>query len=100
VELRLCYGFAFKMLLMHLGEKGKNINDEIGNLVQKGLDKRIQQALDVVRVVGNSAVHPGQIDLRDDKTTAPELFEFVNVIVDSQIPQANANFFSSSSPVE
>ncbi len=69
--------------------EGKNINDEIGNLVQKGLDKRIQQALDVVRVVGNSAVHPGQIDLRDDKATASKLFGLVNVIVELQITQAN-----------
>ena len=80
---------SIQKLLIHLGEKGKNINDEIGNLVQKGLDKRIQQALDVVRVVGNSAVHPGQIDLRDDKTTASKLFGLVNVIVESQITQAN-----------
>jgi Domain of unknown function (DUF4145) len=78
---------GIQKLLIHLGEKGKNINDEIGNLV-KGLDKRIQQALDVVRVVGNSAVHPGQIDLRDDKTTATKLLGLVNVIVESQITQA------------
>lgn len=42
----------------------------------------------MVRVVGNSAVHPGQIDLRDDKTTATKLFGLVNVIVESQITQA------------
>lgn len=82
--LRLCV----QKLLIYLGQKGKNINDEIGNLVQQGLDKRIQQALDVVRVVGDSAVHPGQIDLRDDKTTAAKLFGLVNVIVELQITQA------------
>ena len=52
--------------MVHLELKGKNIDDDIGALVKRGLDARIQKALDVVRVVGNNAVHPGQIDLRDD----------------------------------
>ena len=71
----------------HLGERGKNINDDIGSLVTKGLDVRVKQALDVVRVIGNDAVHPGQIDLRDDRATAESLFGLVNLIAEKTISE-------------
>jgi hypothetical protein len=70
-----------------LGEKGANINGDIGNLVSKGLDASIQQALDAVRVIGNNAVHPGTMDLRDDPATVESLMELVNYIVDAMITQ-------------
>lgn len=78
---------ALQKLMKELGEKGKNLDDDIGNLVEKGLPEKIQKALDVVRVIGNNAVHPGQIDLRDDVKTAIVLFELLNMIVESQIAQ-------------
>ncbi|MEJ2122307.1 MAG: DUF4145 domain-containing protein [Alphaproteobacteria bacterium] len=78
---------GIQKLCKHLGEPGKNINDDIASLVKKGLDPRIQKALDVVRVVGNNAVHPGQIDLKDDRATAEKLFGFVNIIVEAMISQ-------------
>jgi len=78
---------ALQKLMIELGEEGKNLDDDIGNLVKKGLPEKIQKALDVVRVIGNNAVHPGQIDLRDDVGTAIVLFELLNMIVESQIAQ-------------
>ncbi|MFL6487491.1 MAG: DUF4145 domain-containing protein [Nitrososphaera sp.] len=65
-------------------EKHQNdINGKIGILVKNGLRKEIQQALDVVRVTGNNAVHPlGMLDLKDDTKTALRLFKLVNMIVE------------------
>lgn len=74
-------------LCKHLGGKGKNIDADIAALVAKGLDVRVQAALDIVRVVGNNAVHPGQIDLKDDRATAEELFDLVNLIAEIMISQ-------------
>lgn len=76
---------AVQMLLEHLGEKG-TIHDGIKNLVNKGLDPQIQQALDTLRVTGNHAVHPGVIDV-DDITNVQPLFSLINIIADALISQ-------------
>ncbi|EMY60586.1 PF13643 domain protein [Leptospira terpstrae serovar Hualin str. LT 11-33 = ATCC 700639] len=75
---------AIQILCKELGEEGKNINTDIGNLVKKGLPELVQQSLDIVRVIGNDAVHPGQIDT-DEIDTVSNLFELVNVIVEYMI---------------
>lgn len=84
--LRLC----IQKLCKHLGEKGKNIDDDIGSLVQKGLNPLVQQSLDVVRVVGNEAIHPGILDLKDDRETAVHLFELLNAIAEQMISHPKA----------
>jgi len=78
---------AIQKLCKGLGQPGKNINDDIKGLVAKGLDPRVQKALDAVRVIGNNAVHPGQIDLRDDRATAESLFGLLNIVVEKMISE-------------
>lgn len=75
---------ALQKLMIHLGQPGKHINDDIKALVTKGLPLQVQQALDIVRVTGNNAVHPGMLDANDVET-AEQLFPLLNVIVEYQI---------------
>jgi hypothetical protein len=79
--LRLCV----QKLCKTLGEKGENIDADIASLVKKGLNPVVQQSLDIVRVIGNESVHPGAIDLNDDRETALRLFDLVNAITEQMI---------------
>jgi hypothetical protein len=79
---------AIQHLATHLGGEGKNINADIASLVSKGLPLKVQQALDIVRVVGNNAVHPGQVDTDDPKVVG-ELFVLVNLIAEYMISMPN-----------
>lgn len=75
---------GLQLLCTELGENGKNINNDIAELVKKGLPLIVQQSLDIVRVTGNDAVHPGQIDT-DNPKTVKQLFDLTNVIVEYMI---------------
>ena len=76
---------GLQILLKDLGKTGKNINNDIKELVESGLSQKIQQALDLLRVVGNNAVHPGQIDLDDNKDVAMKMFHVLNFIAEELI---------------
>lgn len=77
-------------LCKHLGMPGHNINDDIKALVQeRNLSEMVQQALDAIRVFGNNAVHPGELQLEDDTETAIVLFDMINIIVDEMISKPN-----------
>jgi hypothetical protein len=81
--LRLCV----QKLCVQLGLPGKNLNEDIGELVKRGLPVPVQQALDSLRVVGNNAVHPGYLDLKDDIEIAERLFAALNLIAELMIAQ-------------
>ncbi len=91
---------ALQKLLIQLGKCGKNINQDIKELVSEGLSPKIQQALDLVRVVGNNAVHPGEINLDDNKEIALKLFQILNFIAEEMItkPRELEELFNSTIP--
>lgn len=70
--------------------KGENINEDIGELVKSGLSPKVQQALDIVRITGNDAVHSiGVLDTNDNLQIANKLFEMLNLIVKEMITIPN-----------
>jgi hypothetical protein len=76
---------TIQKLCRHLGFPGENINSDIKVMVANGLPVQVQQALDIVRVIGNEQDHPGTLDVRDDPEMATRLFELVNLIVEDRI---------------
>ncbi len=91
--LRLC----IQKLMPVLGEKGKNLDQDIGALVKKGLNPQIQMALDNVRVIGNEAVHPGVMDVNDNLEIVLTLFDLLNYIIEQMIsiPKKNRDLFAN-----
>jgi formaldehyde-activating enzyme involved in methanogenesis len=79
---------ALEKLLPHIGATKGGINEAVGELVANGvIPARVQQALDSVRVIGNEAVHPGELDLKDDAEIVNVLFWLMNFIVEKAIAE-------------
>lgn len=78
---------ALQKLCKQLGERGKDINDDIGALVKKGLNPAIQKSLDALRITGNNAVHPGELDLKEDIERVVKLFGLINFIAEKMITE-------------
>ena len=81
---------ALQKLCKQLGEKGENINEDIGNLVKKGLSPQIQKSLDILRITGNNAVHPGEINVEENSELVLKLFELINFIAEKMISEPKA----------
>ena len=75
---------AIETLLKEIGLKGKTLKAMIEG---SDLSERIKNALKTVRVVGNNAVHPGEIDIKDKPEIANKLFTLINFICDKMIKE-------------
>jgi hypothetical protein len=78
---------ALQKLCKQLGEKGENINEDIKNLVAKGLNPLVQKSLDALRITGNNAVHPGEINLSEEPDRVAKLFDLINFIAEKMITE-------------
>ncbi|WP_198002603.1 DUF4145 domain-containing protein [Chlorobaculum parvum] len=78
---------SLQKLCVQLGEKGENINSDIKSLVAKGLNPLVQKSLDALRITGNNAVHPGEINLSEEPDRVLKLFGLINFIADKMITE-------------
>ena len=82
--LRLC----LEQLVNHLDPRKEPLNVKIKELVKRDIPEEVQQALDIVRVSGNDAIHDdtsSTIYLDDTKEHLEMLFRTINIIVDKII---------------
>ncbi len=75
---------SLEFLCKELGATEGNLNKAIDELVTKGLNPAVKKPLDVVRVIGNNAIHPGQIDVKEDIDII-KLFDLINYITRVEI---------------
>ena len=79
---------ALQKLLKHLGQEGKNINEDIRALAQNGsLPVKVIQVADTLRITGNNAVHPGTMSDEDFDDVAEKMFDLINFIVRKAITE-------------
>lgn len=75
-------------LLQELADPKKKLNENIGQLVREGkLGQQEQRMADYLRISGNSAVHPAQLEVADGDMAARAdlMFTFVNLLVEKFI---------------
>ena len=80
---------GLQILLGAVGGDGKNINDDIGKIVESGVEPETQRALDILRVFGNSGAHPGKIKLDEDPGLVHKMYGLMNYVTDRLITQKN-----------
>jgi transcription elongation factor Elf1 len=79
---------ALQKLCKHLGEPGAHIDTDIRSLAKRPeFGDRLIKAADTLRIAGNNAVHPGEMDEQDIDNICNGLFGLLNLIVHAGITQ-------------
>lgn len=79
---------ALQKLMIHLGEPGKNINSDIRSLAEKRrVPPDVIKVADTLRITGNNAVHPGEMNDDDFDEVAEKMFSLLNFIIDKAIKE-------------
>jgi hypothetical protein len=79
---------ALERLTVELGDDVGPLHQRIDRLVaNRGLPVIVQQTLDAVRVIGNNAVHAGEIQMEEMPGAAQALFGALNFIVERLVTQ-------------
>jgi hypothetical protein len=73
---------GLQKLCRHLGQAGNNINEDVRALAAANvLPPLVIKVADTVRIVGNNAVHPGEMSDDDFDMVAQKMFNLLNFIV-------------------
>ena len=91
---------ALQKLMIYLGED-KNLDRAIKDLMEDNrVDEDVRKALDSVRIVGNSAVHKNELEIKDKPETALKLFQLLNFIANEVITSRKEvrKFYSEEIP--
>ena len=68
-----------------LKQDGENLNDTMSSLVHKGLEVDIQQAMEVLQILGNDLVQPTSLDTQEDKEMALRFVDSLKAILDRRM---------------
>jgi hypothetical protein len=79
--MRVC----IQKLMPLLKQDGKSLDNSMSSLVRKGLEVEIQQAMEVLQVLGNDPVQPTSLDTQEDKEMALRFVDSLKAILERRM---------------
>jgi Domain of unknown function (DUF4145) len=79
--MRVC----IQKLVPLLKEDDKPFTDYVSSLVRKGLEVEIQQAMEVLQVLGNEPGQPAALETQEDKEMALRFFDSLKAILERRM---------------